>query len=198
MYKLLYGNLILRKLKLTYYKLFFIFIKIIFLCCFWFFFFFWIFLIIFLVYRFIKKNKNQILPFFNYNGYLSYFYYNTSIFFIEDSFDKSISEPEYLLLFTEEFTEEVTEEAIEDVIASSSEYFIENPNFDEEELIDDFDEIAFNMPSCLLQNSFIKIYNNKNNILKEKGNSIIYYNKKGEEIIDNYVINYEFSDFIKK
>jgi hypothetical protein len=120
---------------------------------------------LFFIYKYIKNNKYKFLPLFNYNGYLSYIYEKK--FINEITLDKNINEPVYSIFFSEEMLDEEN-------VSVSTDFFIQNPNYDSEELIDDFDEIAISFFEMQFNKEFIKIVEDPKNQQNLIENPILY------------------------
>lgn len=166
MYTILYGKFFfLKKLRLIYLKLFFIVFKLFLLFIFWSFIF--IFILIFLVILY-KITKIYINTLFSVNGYL-----NTP-----QHINKEISKKEinsYKISYSEE-------EAVEEAISKSTEFFIDNPNNEEVELIDDFYEIFINTGNINYDIIFSNYLNEDNNLIE---GAAFFENEAGElEISD--------------
>ena len=139
MYTIVYGKYFhLRKMRWIWFKSFFIVLKLFFLFIFWSFWLIFILLLLILFYKFIKQYRDNILLWYSYNGYLNY---------IQRFKENKINQEEevYALYFLDEVTSEEEEKDFKKTKAKSTAYFIDNPNYEEIELIDDFYQIVIHI-----------------------------------------------------
>jgi hypothetical protein len=169
MYTLFYGKLIfLKKLRLMYLKLFFIAFKICLLLIFWSFFLILILIIFILFYKFIKEYKNNYMLYFHLNGYCSFI--NLKKKFQENSINKEEINSVYII--------DYSDEDIDESKIKSTEVFIDNPNNEEIEIIDDFYEIDIITEDINYNILFHNDLDAENNLIK----GYVFYNNYNEKI----------------
>jgi hypothetical protein len=171
MYTLLYGKFFfLKKLRLIYLKCFFIVFKIFLLFIFWSFFLFLVLIIFILFYKFIKKYKNNLLLWFNLNWY---FISDIIQKFKESDINQKEKNPVYVIYNSDE--------DIEESKSKSTEIFIDNPNNEDIEFIDDFSEIFITIDNINYNTLFSNNLDAKNNLIK---GYIFDYNDEQPENFD--------------
>ena len=152
MYTILYGKFFfLKKLRLMYLKFFFIVFKIFLLFLFWSFIFIFLLAICIIIYKFTHNYINNL---FGLNGYLN---------IIEYIIKKEISKKEnnsYIIYYSDE-------EIVEESLSKSTEFFIDNPNNEKIEFIDDFYEIFINTGNINCDIILSDHLDVNNNLIKE-------------------------------